>query len=157
MSSVGLIGHQALVEWRGEQVLTLADLIPERPRAVVVGINPAPKSVAVGHYYQGRLGQMFFARLRTAGVLPLSDGSWDDDQAFAAGLGFTDIVKRPTASAADLRREEFTHGADRLLARLEAVGHPCSCSLSRGPQRLSSGASTGQGCSTSASLGLRCS
>ncbi len=55
----------------GEQVTTLADLLRPGLRAVCVGINPSPVSVEAGHYYQGRLGQVFFARLREAGVLPV--------------------------------------------------------------------------------------
>jgi len=34
------------------------------------------------------------------------------------GLGFTDIVKRPTASASELRAADFAAGAPRLSARL---------------------------------------
>ena len=49
--------HQAKVEWMGTPVLTLRDLWPEQPRAVIVGLNPSLRSVEVGHYYQGRLGQ----------------------------------------------------------------------------------------------------
>lgn len=108
----------------GQEILTLADLMPTRPRAVVVGINPAPTSVALGHYYQGRLGQMFFMRLRRVGALPAPCGAWDDDAAVASGFGFTDIVKRPTASASDLRKEEYTFGLRRLLESLQAVRPP---------------------------------
>jgi TDG/mug DNA glycosylase family protein len=109
----------------GTEVLTLADLVPSgQVRAVVVGINPAPPSVAVGHYYQGRLGQQFYARLRQAGVLGPRLGPWDDDDAVEAGLGFTDIVRRPTATAADVRPEEYRHGRARLLEHLEGLSAP---------------------------------
>lgn len=102
----------------GERVTTLEDLLRPGLRAACVGINPAPKSVEAGHYYQGRLGQGFFARLRQAGVLPASFDGYEDDAAFAAGIGFTDIVKRPTASAKDVAPAEFTHGRELLAAKL---------------------------------------
>jgi TDG/mug DNA glycosylase family protein len=102
----------------GVEVETLADLLRDDLRAVCIGINPAPRSVAAGHYYQGQLGQQFFARLRTARVVGEPDG-WEDDAAFAADVGFTDIVKRPTQSAAEVRPEEFAHGRTLLVARLE--------------------------------------
>jgi TDG/mug DNA glycosylase family protein len=108
----------------GDDVLTLADLIPDEPRALVVGINPAPRSVAAGHYYQGTQGQRLFSRLRHAGLLTAQDGEWEDDAAVAAGIGFTDIVKRPTPSSAELRREEYEHGKARLRDLLEAAGAP---------------------------------
>lgn len=102
----------------GEQVTTLEDLLRSGLRAVCVGVNPAPPSVEAGHYYQGRLGQGFFARLRQAGVLPASFDGSEDDAAFAAGIGFTDIVKRPTASAREVKVAEFEHGRELLDAKL---------------------------------------
>lgn len=121
----GLIGHQCYVEWRGETVLTLADLVPEVPRAMVVGINPAPRSVAAGHYYQGRLGQGFFKRLRLAGVLPESPrSSYEDDLALEHGIGFTDIVQRPTASADGLDAADFAHGLPLVRQHLQQVAAP---------------------------------
>lgn len=101
-----------------ERVTTLEDLLRPGLRAVCVGINPAPTSVEVGHYYQGRLGQGFFARLRQAGVLPASFDGYEDDAAFAAGVGFTDIVKRPTASTKEVKPAEFKHGRELLEAKL---------------------------------------
>ena len=103
----------------GERVVTLEDLLRPGLRAVCVGINPSPTSVAAGHYYQGPLGKLFFRRLRGAGVLPVADGGFEDDAAFASGIGFTDIVKRPTPRAADLKPAEFEHGRDLLAAKLE--------------------------------------
>jgi TDG/mug DNA glycosylase family protein len=102
----------------GEPVETLEDLLRPGLRAVCVGINPSRVSVAAGHYYQGRAGQRFFARLRLAGVLSHSPKGREDDIAFANGIGFTDIVKRPTASANELRAEEYAHGREALLAKL---------------------------------------
>jgi hypothetical protein len=53
-------GHRVTVDWMGHRVETLADLMRPGLRAVCVGINPSPVSVAAGHYYQARLGQAFF-------------------------------------------------------------------------------------------------
>lgn len=103
----------------GERVETLEDLLRPGLRAVCVGINPAPASVKAGHYYQGRLGQAFWTRLRRAGLVASSSG-WEDDAAFASGIGFTDIVKRPTASASEIAAGEFEHGRGLLAEKLEA-------------------------------------
>lgn len=43
---------------------------------------------------------------------------YEDDAAFAAGIGFTDIVKRPTASAKEVKPAEFKHGRELLKANL---------------------------------------
>lgn len=117
--------HRVSLEWMGEAIVTLDDLIPENPRAICVGINPAPVSVAAGHYYQGRQGQRFFARLRQAGVLTAPpSGGFDDDTAIEEGIGFTDIVRRRTPSADGVRRDELQHGASLLVEKLRAVAPP---------------------------------
>jgi TDG/mug DNA glycosylase family protein len=103
----------------GEEVQTLEDLLRPGLRAVCVGINPPPVSVIAGHYYQGHAGQRLFARLRDAGLMPRGVQGAQDDVAFAAGVGFTDIIKRPTPSAETLRADEYEHGRDLLLAKLE--------------------------------------
>lgn len=102
----------------GEEVETLEDLLRPGLRAVCVGINPSPVSVAAGHYYQGRAGQRFFGRLREAGVLPTRARGEEDDAAFAAGIGFTDIIKRPTANAKNLPAAEYAHGRQVLEVKL---------------------------------------
>ena len=112
--------HRVRKEWQGDEIETLADLLQPGLRAVCVGINPAPRSVAAGHYYQGQLGQQFYRRLRSAGLLPDEPG-WEDDLAFANGVGFTDIVKRPTARASEIRPDEFAYGRPLLERKVEAA------------------------------------
>jgi double-stranded uracil-DNA glycosylase len=113
--------HRIEEEWMGNIIITLEDLLRPGLRAVCVGINPSPVSVAAGHYYQGQLGQRFFGRLRRIGMLPEASGSFDDDVAFAAGIGFTDIVKRPSPSARGLAPAEFRHGRHLLEAKLDTI------------------------------------
>jgi double-stranded uracil-DNA glycosylase len=114
------VNHRVTEEWMGKQVETLEDLLRPGLRAICVGINPAPTSVSAGHYYQGRLGQGFYERLRRAGLLPRAPG-WDDDLAFEHGIGFTDVVKRPTAKAAEVRPAEFEYGRGLLRDKVKAA------------------------------------
>jgi hypothetical protein len=62
--------HRVNENWMGKSVETLEDLLRPGLRAICIGINPAPTSVTRGHYYQGRLGQLFYQRLRRAGFFP---------------------------------------------------------------------------------------
>src|SRR5207237_1110520 len=107
------VSHRVREQWLDEEVETLEDLLRPGLPVVCLGINPAPRSVTAGHYYQGQLGQQFYRRLRSAGLLPNEPG-WEDDLAFANGVGFTDIVKRPTARANEIRPEEFAYGKPLL-------------------------------------------
>jgi TDG/mug DNA glycosylase family protein len=71
-------------DWMGREVETLEDLLRPGLTAVCVGITPSPVSVAAGHYYQGRVGQRFFDRLRQVGLLPDGSPGFEADVAFAA-------------------------------------------------------------------------
>lgn len=110
--------HRATVGWMGGQVETLADVLRPALRAVCIGINPSPVSVAAGHYYQGQLGRRFWQRLQRAGVIEATGTGREDDAAFLAGIGFTDIVKRPTARADAISTAEFEHGREMLAEKL---------------------------------------
>jgi len=119
-----MIGHQVEIEVAGAGVLTLADLWPDRCRAVVVGVNPAPRSVTAGHYYQGGNGRRAIARLRSAGLRPEGRGGFADDEAVGAGIGFTELVKRPTSRSEELSRAVLESGHAVLRLKLADLGVP---------------------------------
>jgi double-stranded uracil-DNA glycosylase len=105
----------------GQRVQTLEDLLRPALSIVCVGINPSLVSVEAGHYYQGRLGKLFFSRLRRVAVLPAVLDGYEDDALYAKGVGFTDLVKRPTARASELRPEEFGYGRGILIDKISTV------------------------------------
>ena len=89
--------HRTTITVNGATVETLADLPPLRDRLLFVGLNPSPVSVEAGHYFQGRLGQLFWRRLMTAAILPADTAiASADDTLAAAGHGLTDLLKIPT-------------------------------------------------------------
>jgi TDG/mug DNA glycosylase family protein len=110
--------HRVTIDWLDEQVETLADLLRPGLRAICVGINPSPLSVAAGHYYQGQIGRRFWQRLQQAGGIEATGTGCEDNAAFLAGIGFTDIVKRPTARADAISAAEFEHGRELLVEKL---------------------------------------
>ena len=91
----------------GTTLVTLKELLRPDLRAVFVGINPAPVSVAAGHFYQGRLGKRFWTRLQRYGLLSDLPPDREDEAAFVQGFGFADLVRRPTASAKELSANEL--------------------------------------------------
>ncbi len=55
-----------------------------------------------------------------AGLMPDGDG-FEDDRAFAAGTGFTDVVKRPTPNKQGLRDGELEHGRKILEEKIATL------------------------------------
>ena len=103
---------------------TLPDAVREGLRAMAVGINPSLPSVRAGFCFANPRNR-FWPALNASRLVdtPLEPGP----DAIAVlveryGIGFTDIVKRPTAGSAELRTREFREGAARLealIVRLE--------------------------------------
>ncbi|WP_286166736.1 hypothetical protein [Arthrobacter sp. AQ5-05] len=92
MDTAGLIGHQEKFP-EGHEGPTLADLWPDnRIVAAVVGLNPAPKSVEAGHYYQELAARRQLLRVAEAGMLNPEDAPFLDDAARQYGIAFTNIV-----------------------------------------------------------------
>lgn len=53
------------------------------------------------------------------GILSDYADGFEDDRAFAANVGFTDLVKRPSARARDLDRDELEAGRVWLVAKVK--------------------------------------
>ena len=98
---------------------TLPDRAPKPGGILLVGINPAPRSVQAGHYYQGRLGKRLWQRLARLGLLADAVPGAEDDAFVHAGHGLTDIVKRPTRAASELRGEEIRQGVEALREKVK--------------------------------------
>ena len=95
----------------------LPDLLRPGLELIFVGINPGVLSGRTGRYFAHPRNR-FWPAVNAAGIFnpPLSP-----DTAHTAnqqGIGFTDIVKRPTPSASDLTAKDFREGAVRLKALL---------------------------------------
>jgi TDG/mug DNA glycosylase family protein len=114
---------------RPAQPGTLPDLLTSGLDVVFVGINPSLYSVQQGHYF-ARPGNRFWpclsqsvlsagvrSTLGTQRLMPCHDRAL-----LAHGIGFTDVVKRPTTKASELRTAELRAGAQDLVARL--ARHP---------------------------------
>ena len=131
----GLKAYQTEVDWMGERVLTLSDLWPDEPRAMIVGLNPAPASVAAGHYYQGRSGQRQLLRLANAGLFarPSAEEVGFEAAALRARVGFTDVIKRPTRGERDVSADEVSFGREVLVRELKSRRVPLVVCVFRHP------------------------
>jgi TDG/mug DNA glycosylase family protein len=87
-------------------------------RLVFIGYNPGLESARRGHYYAFG-GNVFWRQLNASGLVSRVVGPEDDAILMdEAGIGFTDLCRRPTARAEHLDRAELAAGAHRLHAEL---------------------------------------
>jgi len=107
------------------RIETLPDLLVEALDVAFVGINPSMYSAERGHYFARRSNKFWPCVSRSVLTLAVRQALGVDrlepehDALLPRyGIGFTDLVKRPSARASDLTRRELAAGVDELLAKL---------------------------------------
>ncbi|HEB99381.1 MAG TPA: mismatch-specific DNA-glycosylase [Thiotrichales bacterium] len=108
---------------------TLPDYLAPGLRLVSVGLNPSLPSVRAGFYFANPRNR-FWKALAASGLADCLGEGWQPgpeavERLFReCGMGFTDLVKRPTAGVKDLRAADFREGARVLEEKLLAAA-PC--------------------------------
>jgi TDG/mug DNA glycosylase family protein len=97
-------------------VKPLRDVIAPDLDVLFCGINPSLLSAERGHHF-ARPGNRFWPALHLAGLTPRRLTPDEDMDLLQFGLGVTNVVARPTRTAAELTAEELREGA-RELAEL---------------------------------------
>jgi TDG/mug DNA glycosylase family protein len=82
-----------------------------------VGLNPGRYSVEAGHYF-ARPQNRFWSALSASGLVTHSVSPKDDAGLLKQGIGFTDLIKRPTRGIDELSRSEYKAGAEILRRKL---------------------------------------
>jgi len=96
----------------------LPDYVAPGLRLLFVGINPGIISAKAGHYYANPRNT-FWRLLYEAGLTPVCLRPEDDARLPTLDFGLTDIVRRPSRGAADLKGKEFFAGRRRLTQLVE--------------------------------------
>lgn len=97
---------------------TLPDHLAENLDIVIIGINPGLFAAYKGHHYAGP-GNHFWKCLYLSGLTPELMTADDDYKLLNVGIGFTNMVGRPTKGSADLTRKEIKEGSQILLEKLQ--------------------------------------
>ncbi len=100
---------------------TLTDSLRANLKLLSIGLNPSLPSI-VGGYYFANPRNRFWAALNASTLLsePVAQGPNVMQHLLEhEGLGFTDLVKRPTRGAGQLRVKDYTQGAPVLRALIE--------------------------------------
>ena len=99
---------------------SLADYLRPGLQVLSIGLNPSLGSVAAGFYFANPRNR-FWPALLASGLAPpgMTPGVDAIRQLFEAhGMGFTDVVKRPSAGGASLRAADFARFAPELRHKL---------------------------------------
>jgi TDG/mug DNA glycosylase family protein len=93
------------------------DVIAPGLQVLFCGINPGLYTAATGHHFAGP-GNRFWPTMYAAGFTPRLFTPYQDADLLELGLGITNLVHRPTASADQLGKEELVAGGKLLVRKL---------------------------------------
>ena len=97
---------------------TLPDYLRPGLDIVLVGLNPSVASAEAGRYFASPRNR-FWRALECAGIFAAPPSACRDRLLLDHGIGLTDVVKRPTRGASDLRAADYRRWAPVLRAKLE--------------------------------------
>jgi double-stranded uracil-DNA glycosylase len=107
------IGNGFWLAARARRARSLPDLVGPNLRLLICGLNPSFYSADAGIPF-ARASNRFWSAALQAGLIARERDPLD---AFRRGIGMTDLVKRATASAGEIGRNEYVAG----LARVETL------------------------------------
>jgi double-stranded uracil-DNA glycosylase len=97
---------------------TIEDVIAPNLKVLFCGINPGLYSGYTGHHF-ARPGNRFWPTLHAAGFTPRRLAPSEERELLLHGYGITNLVRRATATAAELTAAELQSGGERLLSKVE--------------------------------------
>jgi TDG/mug DNA glycosylase family protein len=98
----------------------IPDLLRPGLALVFCGYNPSLRSGETGHNY-AHPGNRFWRVIHAAGITDRLYAPEEDALLLNHGIGFTNIVPRPTRRADELTRDEIRAGAAALREKLDTL------------------------------------
>ncbi len=92
---------------------TLSDMVEPGLKVLFVGTNPGAKSARIGHYFAGS-SNMFWKLLHESALTKERLTTEFDYKVRNYGYGLTDVIKRPTRSTIELRKQDANGARQRL-------------------------------------------
>lgn len=109
--------HKVTITGKDMTFETLEDILPpdnQHLKMLIIGKVPAPKSVQMGHYFQGRQGKTFWNKLKTYAILNVPNNMFEDDVLLDHSIGIMDIVKLPRFYGNEPTIDEYKSGLVRI-------------------------------------------
>ena len=105
---------------------TLPDYLRDGLDIALVGLNPSEYSVREGRYFANPRNR-FWAALNRSGLVNHPVSMEQDHTLVDHGIGFTDVVKRPTSQASGLKARDYRRWAPVLKEKLERYQPLIAC------------------------------
>jgi len=109
-----------------ERMKALPDIIQPGLKVLFIGYNPGLRSAQLGHHYAGK-NNRFWQLLNESGLLPEALSYEEDWKLLQYGYGSTNVVSRPTRTAAEITGEEFREGSMELARKLKLYQPRIAC------------------------------
>ncbi|CAH0120869.1 MULTISPECIES: mismatch-specific DNA-glycosylase [unclassified Paenibacillus] len=116
----------------------IPDHIAPGLRILFVGYNPSIRSGETGHHYANPRNR-FWTILHRAGLTPRLYKADEDGSLLELGYGFTNIVARPTRTAAEITAKEYAEGREALRRKIEKYRPRIVCFVGKGVYEAYSG------------------
>lgn len=114
---------------------TVRDVIAPGLEILFCGINPGLYTAAVGHHF-ARPGNRFWKALYESGFTERLLSPFDERELLKRGYGVTNVVRRATAVADSLTKEEIIAGGRLLAAKVRRYQPRILAVLGMGAYRL---------------------
>lgn len=116
----------------------LPDILGPGLKVLFIGYNPGLRSAEMGHHYAGKSNR-FWDILFKSGLTPVKLDYTRDRELLNFGYGSTNIIDRPSKSAAELTREEYLAGKEKLREMLNEYRPSVACYVGIGVYKAFSG------------------
>jgi TDG/mug DNA glycosylase family protein len=116
----------------------IPDYIGEHLKILFVGYNPSIRSAETGYHYANPSNR-FWKILHRSGLTQRLYRPEENHELLDKGYGFTNIVARPSKTAAEISREEYAEGREILKRKLQRYRPRVVCYVGKGVYEQFSG------------------
>ncbi len=102
------------------------DIIAPNLKILFIGFNPGSRSAETGHHFAG-YSNKFWKLLAAAALTPYQFKPEEDGKLLTLGMGITNIVARPSRTAAEINKEEYQAGRKLLQDKLSLYKPLVAC------------------------------
>lgn len=107
------------------------DYLEQNLTILFIGFNPSIRSGETGHHFASP-NNRFWKILFAAGITPYKFQAAEGYKLLELGFGLTNIVSRPTKSAAEITKEEYQEGRQLLKEKIAKYKPKVACYVGKG-------------------------